>query len=150
MSNNQTNKIEFKIVTPEKVLYQDLVDGVTLPGIDGQITILPNHIPLISAIKPGEVLVKKAGKEELFSVTKGVVEIDGKTITFLTDAAERAEQIDEKRAEEARKKAEAIMAEAHHGEEGYVDAVAQMERALSRVKIARKRRHGGGSPTISQ
>lgn len=143
-------KIEFRIVTPEKVLYQDLVDSVSMPSIEGQITILPGHIPLISAIKPGEVLVKKAGKEVFFSVTKGIVEIDGKTITFLTDAAERAEQIDEKRAEEAKKRAQAVMAEVRHGEEGYTDAVAQMERALSREKIARKRRHGGGSPSIQQ
>lgn len=147
MSNH---KIEFKIVTPEKVLYQDLVDSVSMPSIEGQITILPGHIPLISAIKPGEVLVKKAGQEVFFSVTKGIVEIDGKTITFLTDAAERAEQIDEKRAEEAKKRAQAVMAEVRHGEEGYIDAVAQMERALSREKIARKRRHGGSSPSIQQ
>lgn len=137
--------IELKIVTPEKIIYQEMVSGVSFPTIDGEITVLPNHIPLISAIKPGELKIKKDGKTEFFSVTRGVLEVDGKTMTLLTDAAERAEDIDEKRAEEAREKAKKLMAETRHGEEGYTDAVAQLERAMSRLRIARKKTRGSRS-----
>lgn len=143
------HKIELKIVTPEKVLYQELVESVSFPTPDGEITILPHHIPIISAVKPGELKIKKDSKEEFFSVTKGVVEIDGKTITFLTDAAERATDVDEKRAEEAIKKAQSIMSEQRQDEEGYAEAMAQMERAMSRMKIAKKHRHGGSRPSIN-
>lgn len=142
--------IEFKIVTPEKVLYKDQIESVSFPTMDGEITVLPNHIPLIAAVKPGELRIKKDGKEEFFSVTKGVVEIDGQTITFLTDAAERAHDVDEKRAAQAMERAQAIMSEKRHDEEGYADAVAQLEKALSRVRIAKKHRHGGGKVTFNE
>lgn len=143
------HKIEFKIVTPEKVLYKDQVESVSFPTMDGEITVLPNHIPLIAAVKPGELRIKKDGKEEFFSVTKGVVEIDGQSITFLTDAAERAHDVDEKRADEAIKRAQAVMSEKRHDEEGYADAVAQLEKALSRVRIAKKHRRGGSMPSLN-
>lgn len=142
--------IQLKIVTPEKILYQEMIESVSFPTPEGEITILPHHIPLISAVKPGELKIKKEGKAEFFSVTKGVVEIDGKTITFLTDAAERATEVDEKRAQEAIERAKTVMSEQHHDEEGYADAVAQMERALSRIKIAKKHRHGGSRPSMGE
>lgn len=136
-------KIELKIVTPEKVLYEGSVEGVSIPTIEGEITVLPGHIPVISAIKAGELRIKKEGNEEYFSITRGVAEISGNSIVILTEAAERAEEVDEKRAEEARKKAKDLMDKVKMGEEGYADAVAQLERALSRMKIAKKkRRHG--------
>jgi len=134
--------IELKIVTPEKVVYDAQVESVSFPTMEGEITILPNHVPLISALKPGELKIKKEGKEEFFHVTKGVAEVDGKTITLLTDAAERAEDIDEKRAEEARNKAKELMASTRTDDEGYAEAVSQMERALSRMRIAKKNRRG--------
>ncbi len=136
-------KIELKIVTPEKVLYEGTVEGVSIPTVEGEITVLPGHIPVISAIKAGELKIKKEGKDEFFLITRGVAEIDGHNITILTDAAERAEEIDEKRAEEARKKAKDLMNKVKVDEEGYADAVAQLERALTRMKIARKRRRHG-------
>lgn len=140
--NNMEKQIQLKIVTPEKVIYDDMVDGVSFPTIDGEITILPHHIPLISAIKPGELKIRKGKDYEYFAVMKGVLEMDGKTITFLTDAAERAEEIDEKRAEEAREKAKQLMASERKDEEGYTDAVAQLERALIRTRMARKHARG--------
>ena len=137
------NTIELKIVTPEEILLQEVIEKVSIPTVEGEITILPNHIPLMSAMKPGELKIVRDGKQEFFSVTKGVIEVDGKSITILTDAAERAEAIDEKRAEEATKRAEEIMSQKRHEEEGYVDAVAELERALSRIKIVRKRKSRG-------
>jgi len=117
--------------------------------MEGEITILPDHLPIIAAMKPGELKIKKEGKENYFSVTRGVVEVDGKSITILTDAAEKAEEIDEKRAKEAQERAKALMSEKRHDEESYSDAVAQLERALSRLRIARKRSRGSRS-SISQ
>jgi F-type H+-transporting ATPase subunit epsilon len=136
------DKIELKIVTPEKVVYQDLVESVSIPTVDGEITVLPGHIPIISGVKAGELRIKKGTSQDMFSITRGVAEVDGHTITILTDAAEKAEDIDEKRAEEARKKAKDLMSSTKVDEEGYADAVAQLERALSRMRIARKKRRG--------
>jgi F-type H+-transporting ATPase subunit epsilon len=143
-------QIELKIVTPEKVLYQGMVDAVSVSTREGEITVLPDHLPIIAAIKPGELRIKVDGKVNAFSITRGVAEVDGKTITILTDAAEKAEEIDEKRAEEARKKAKDIMAGVRGDEEKYVDAVAHLERALSRLRIARRRKSGGHMPNLNQ
>lgn len=140
--------IEFKIVTPEKVIYHDSVESVSLPTVDGEITVLPQHIPLVSAIKSGEMKIKKDGKEQYFSVIRGVVQVDGMKMTLLTDAAERAEEIDEKRAFEAKERAKALMEQKKVGEEGYADAVAHLERALSRLKIAKRKGKGGHAPHI--
>ena len=134
--------IELKIVTPDRVLLQETVEGVSIPTVEGEITILPEHLPIIAAMKPGELRIKKEGKESFFAVTRGVVEVDGKLITVLVDAAERAEEIDEKRAEEAKERAKALMTEKRTDEELFTNASAELERALSRIKIARKRAHG--------
>ena len=138
-------QLELKIVTPEKVVYDGFVESVSFPTVEGEITILPNHIPIISAIKPGELKIKKEGSYEYFSVTKGVIEMDGKMITVLIDAAERAEEIDEERAEKARVKAQELMSKERKDEEGYAEARAQFERALARLKIAKKKSRGRSS-----
>jgi len=145
-------QIELKIITPEKVLYQEMVDSVSFQTMEGEITVLPDHLPIISAIKPGELKIKKGKEIEYFSVTRGVAEVDGKNIMILTDAAEKAEEIDIARADEARQKAKEIMSQKKVDEEGYADAVAHLERAISRAKIAKRRRSGGGShvPNINQ
>ena len=94
-------------------------------------------------MKPGELKIKKNDSVSYFSVTKGVAEIDGKSITILTDAAERAEEIDAERAEQAKKKAQELMSQTRRTEESYTDVVAQMERALSRSKIAQRKKARG-------
>lgn len=143
-------QFELKIVTPEKVIYQDVVEAVSMPTRDGEITVLPGHLPVIAAIKPGELRIKRDGKVEFFHVTRGVAEIDGTSITMLTDAAEKAEEINEQRAEEARAKAKAMIEGVKVGEEQYADAVAQLERAISRLKIARRRSSGGRPQSFNQ
>ncbi len=138
-------EIKLKIVTPEKVLYEGMVESVSFPTVDGEITVLAHHIPIISAVKAGELKIKASGKEEFFHVTKGVLEVDGETIILLTDAAERSEAIDEKRAQEAHERAKQIMAEKRTDIESYAEAVAQLERALSRLKVVRRRKGGKSS-----
>lgn len=137
-----SKKIHLKIVTPDKVLLDKEVDSVSIPTVEGEITVLPAHIPILAGMKPGELRIKEDKKEEFFSVMRGVAEVDGKTITILTDAAEYAEEIDEQRAEEAHKAAKELMTKKRDGEEGYTEAIADLERALSRIKIVRKRRRG--------
>ncbi|MFA6918440.1 MAG: ATP synthase F1 subunit epsilon [Candidatus Gracilibacteria bacterium] len=137
-------EIKLKIVTPEKVLYEGMVEAVSFPTVDGEITVLPHHIPIIAAIKAGELKIKKAGKDEFFHVTKGVLEVDGEMITLLTDAAERSLEIDEKRAQEAHERAKQVMAEKRTDIESYAEATAQLERALSRLKVVRRRRGSAG------
>lgn len=143
------NKLRLKVVTPEKLMYEGEVDAVVLPSMEGQITIMPNHIPLITGVKPGELKLVHGKEEEFFSITKGVIETDGDTVTLLTDACERVEELDEQRALDAMKKAKEIMSKDYKDKVGYTEAISELERAVSRIKIIKKRR-GGARTSIDQ
>jgi F-type H+-transporting ATPase subunit epsilon len=133
------SKIKFKIVTPERTVFENEIDQATLPTQDGEITVLPNHIPLISALKPGDLMIKKDGEEIDLAVSGGIVEVQNNEITILADTAERAEEIDLARAEEARKQAEDLKKEAVRMDDTeYAAAAAFLERNLARIKVARK------------
>ena len=133
------NTIKFKIVTPERTVYESEIDQVTLPTQDGEITVLPNHIPLISVLTSGELVAKKGGEEIAMAVSGGMVEVRKNEITILADTAERAEEIDIKRAEEARERAEKLKDEKIRMDETeYAAVAALMERNLARIKVARK------------
>ncbi len=139
MSNK--SKIRFSIVTPEKKIFEDLVDAVSLPTKDGEITVLPHHIPLISTIIPGEIKIKKESEEIPLSVAGGFVEIKGMSeVVILADAAERVEEIDIERAEQAKIRAEKLMKEKSQDKVAFADATAALQRALARIKIAEKYR----------
>ena len=136
MSNN---KIKFKIVTPERIVYESEIDQVTLPAQEGEITVLPNHIPLISVLMPGELIAKNDSEEIAMAVSGGIVEVRSNEITILADTAERAEEIDLKRAEEARERAEKLKDEKIRSDETqYATAAAIFEKNLARIKVARK------------
>ncbi len=131
--------IKFKIVTPERTVYESEIDQITLPTADGEITVLPNHIPLISVIAPGELIVKKGDEEVMMAVSGGMIEVGENEITILADTAERAEEIDLKRAEEARARAEKLKEEKIRVDETeYATAAAILEKNLARIKVARK------------
>ncbi len=134
------DKMKLKIVTPDKTLYDSDVSYIVVPALDGQISVLPGHIPLISAIKPGEIKIVNEGKEDFFSITKGVLETDGKSVTIIADSGERAEEIDEKRALEALSRAKDMMSKEYKDKVSYADAISELERATSRLKIVKKRR----------
>jgi F-type H+-transporting ATPase subunit epsilon len=132
-------KIKFKIVTPEKTVYEDSIDQLTLPTREGEITVLPNHIPLISVLAPGELIAKKGEEETVMAVSGGMVEVRKNEITILADTAERAEEIDLARAEEAKERAEKLKDEKIRADEtGYATAAAILEKNLARIKVARK------------
>ncbi len=132
-------KIGFEIVTAERAVYSDEVDVVVAPGVEGQLAILPNHAPLMTMLQPGELMVRKAGEEESIFVSGGFLEVQANKVTVLADTAERAEEIDTARAEEARRRAEQRVA-TPASEADHARAQAAMLRSLMRLKVAQKGR----------
>ena len=90
-------KLHFEIITPNKVVFNDEIDSITLPTSEGEITILPGHIPLIAPTKPGEIMIKKNGALHHMAVMGGFVEISENKVRLMAEAAELAEEIDERR-----------------------------------------------------
>jgi F-type H+-transporting ATPase subunit epsilon len=131
--------IKLEIVTPEAKTFSEDVDMVTLTGIDGEMGILPQHMPLMTQLVPGEILVKKGGDNFLLAVGDGFVQVTGEKISILTDMAIRAENIDEAAAEAARKRAEERLSQ-KLTEEDAAMVQASLLNALAQLKV--KRRHG--------
>lgn len=135
------NKINFKIVTPERTVFEDSVDQATLPVSDGEITILPNHRSYIASLKAGEIAIKKDGEEINLAVSGGFIEFHNNSLVVLADAAERAEEIDLAQAEEARKRAEDLKNQAVSiDDEEYARVASAIQRESARIKVARKHR----------
>lgn len=134
-------KIKFKIITPEKTVYDQEVDQATLPVADGEVTILPNHRSYIASLKAGEIMLRN-GKEEIhLAVSGGFIEFDKNNLIILADTAERAEEIDEQRAEEARKRAEDLKKQKiFAGEVEYAGVASLVEKEMARIKVAKKHR----------
>lgn len=136
-----TPKINLQIITPEKIAYKDKADQITLPTGDGEITILANHIPLISTMKHGELVIKNDGKEIPMAVCNGFIEVRRNCIIIMTDIAERVEEIDEQKAEEAKKKAKELLTEKDRmSDVAFADATALLEKSLARIRVARRRK----------
>ncbi|MDP3994125.1 MAG: F0F1 ATP synthase subunit epsilon [Candidatus Doudnabacteria bacterium] len=133
-------KIKFRIATPERVVYESEVDSVTCPTEMGEVTILPKHIPLVANLKAGELKTIQNGQENYFSLSGGFLEVrTNNEIVILADSAEHAHEIDMARAEEARGRAKKLMAEEVRSEEEYAVTAAALERALARIRVARRR-----------
>jgi len=138
-------KINFKIVTPEKTVFESEIDQATLPVLDGEVTILPNHRSYIAALKAGEIMLKVEGKEILMATAGGFIEFSKNTLVVLADRAERAEDIDVKRAEQARERAEALKKEKVNMDDmEYAKVAAMIEKETARIKVGRKHhtKHG--------
>ncbi len=127
--------IVLDVVTAERVVYSDKVDMVIAPGVDGELGILPNHAPLMTTLQPGELRVRKGNTESSIVVTGGFLEVRPDRVIVLADAAERAEEIDIERAEEAKRLAQEKLKE--HTD--VIQAEAQLRRALVRLKVSEKR-----------
>jgi len=137
--------LEFKIATPERVVFEaKAVESITLPTKMGEITILPDHLPLVSSLVAGEVRVKVGGEEISMAVSGGFIEVKPGQVVVLADTAERAEEIDVKRAEEARERAKKTMEEKKIEAEDYTGLTAKIERELARIKVVRKHRERKG------
>lgn len=134
------NAFTFKIVTPERVVFEKQVSQVTLPTALGEITVLPNHIPLVSSMMAGEISLKdEHGKEEFFSVSGGFAEVYPRAFVILADTAEMAHELDEARATEAhRRAAELLHTRAGSMDHDYAALKVLMDKELARLKVARR------------
>jgi|SRR5581483_3608096 F-type H+-transporting ATPase subunit epsilon len=132
------NTLKLEIVTPDAKTYSEDVDMVTLPAVEGEMGIYPQHVPLMTQIVSGEVAVRKDGRDYFLAVGEGFVEITGERVAIMTDMAIRAENIDEAKAEEARRRAEARLAERLDDEESAMVSAA-LAHSLAQLKV--KRRH---------
>ena len=131
------NTLKLEIVTPEAKTYSDDVEMVTLPGVEGEMGIYPMHVPLMTQIVSGEVMVRKGGQDLYLAVGEGFVEITGDRVAILTDMAITADAIDEAQAEEARKRAEARLKEKLSEEEA-ASANAALLHSLTQLKVKRR------------
>ena len=132
--------LRLEIVTPDATMYSEAVDMVTLPGVEGQLGILPQHIPLMTPIVAGEIIVRVDGQDHFLVVGEGFVEITGDHVAILTDLAISAENIEEAKAEEARQLAAARLREAMSSEE--VAAVnAALARSMAQLRVKRRKRN---------
>ena len=132
-----TTRLE--IVTAERVVFSEDVDAVIAPGIEGQLGILPYHAPLMTTLMPGELLVRKGGEEFSLAISGGFVEVRPDRIIILADAAERVEEIDVARAEEAKRRAEERL-KAPAAEADMFRAEAALRRSLVRLEVAARRK----------
>ena len=132
------NTIRLEIVTPEATVYSEDVDMVTLPGVEGQMGVLPQHARLMTQLVPGELIVNKGGHDDFMAVGEGLVEITNKHVSIVTNMAIAIDKIDEAAAEEARQRAAARLREKLSSEE-VASVNASLARSLAQLHV--KRRH---------
>ncbi len=139
-----------EVVTAERTVFDDDVDLVVAPGIMGQLGVLPHHAPLMTALTYGELVLRRAGQEdEYIAIGGGFMEVGPDHVTILADSAERAEEIDEARAEAARRRAEELMAQKRQEDGELARAEAALRRSTIRLKVAKhKRRSGARTPKV--
>ena len=132
--------LKFKIATPESVVYEDEIFQVSIPTAAGEITVLPNHIPLVSILQAGELKITDKDGEQPFAISSGFLEIKSDNeIVILADSAERATEIDLDAAEEARKRAEDEMERAKSEENvDFAKLQAVIDREMNKVRVAKK------------
>lgn len=131
--------LSIQIITPERTVFAGVAKGITLPGIDGELTILPGHVPLISLLKTGEIVLHTTEGKRHMAIYGGFFEISDNKVKLLTDAAELEDEIDERRAREALERAQLAKDRAQDAVMS-AEAAAAIERALIRLKLAERRK----------
>ena len=137
-AGNQMATIKLEIVTPETKTFSEDVDMVTLTGVEGEMGILPQHMPLMTQLVAGEIIARKGAETIFLAVGDGFVQVTGERVAVLTDMAIKADDIDEAKAEEARQRAEARLAEKITGEE-MASASAALAHSLAQLKVKRRK-----------
>src|SRR5580765_2153798 len=132
-------KLKLEIVTPEETVYSEDVEMVTLPAVVGQIGIYPLHTPLITQMVPGEIIVHTNGSDLFIATGEGLIEVTADRVAVLTDLAVAADRIDEAKAEEARRRAEARLREKLSDEE-VASVNASLARSLAQLHVKRRQR----------
>lgn len=131
--------LKLEIVTPEAQIYSQDVEMVTLPGVEGEMGIYPMHVPLMTQVTSGELVARKDGRDHFLAIGEGFVEITGERVAVMTDMAMQADDIDEAKAEEARRRAEARLAEKLSDEES-ATVQAALAHSLAQLKVKRRTR----------
>ena len=131
--------LKLEIITPEGTVYADDVEMVTLPGIVGEMGVLPQHVPLMTQMVPGEIIVHKNGRDTFIATGEGLIEVEARRVSVLTDLPIAADRIDEAKAEEARRRAEARLREKLSDEE-VASVNASLARSLAQLRVKRRQR----------
>ena len=132
--------LRLEIVTPEAKAYSEDAEMVVLPGADGELGVYPNHVPVLTTLKPGELRVIKGGRETSLAVGEGFAEITADSISVLTDMALQSAAIDEQAAEDAVARAKAAM-EGDLGAEEVAAVQASLQKAIAQLHVKRRHRH---------
>jgi F-type H+-transporting ATPase subunit epsilon len=133
------NILKLEIVTPDATVYSEDVEMVTLPGMEGQMGIYPQHVRLMTQLVPGELIVQKGGHDSFLAVGEGLVEITNDRVAIVTDMAVPAENIDEAKAEEARQRAATRLREKLSSQE-VASVNAALARSLAQLSVRRRHR----------
>lgn len=141
-------KLYLEIITPEKVVFKDGVDEVIAPTVKGQISILPNHIGLLTQVASGEIIVKREGREYYLAITGGFLEVVNNKVSILADYAVRSEDIEIAKVQEAQKRAKNLMEE-KISKKDFAIAESQLRRSLLELKVAQRRKHARGALPIN-
>jgi F-type H+-transporting ATPase subunit epsilon len=132
--------LHLEVITPERKVYEEDVDMVVAPASEGYVGILPHHAPLFTTLGPGEFKVKRGGVEEVLAVFGGFMDVRADRVVVLTDAAEHAEEIDAGRAQQARDRAQQVLAAGPASAADEQRARAELQRALVRLRVSENRR----------
>src|SRR6266571_3235542 len=145
------NTLHVEVVTAERELYNGEANLVSAPGSEGRLGILPRHAALLTTLAPGDLRIELDGAEEPLFVSGGFLEVSDDNVTVLADTAEHAEEIDQARAEEARRRAQERLEQSQSDVER-ADLQGALERAMARLRVAElgRRRRGGRRPDIPQ
>jgi len=135
--------ILLEIVTPERLAYSDSVDSVVLPGIEGELGVLPHHAPLVSMLGVGELRIRKGGAEESFAIAGGFLQVRPDKVVVMAETADLASEIDLEKAQEARREAEKALEGAATDATDLAAARAQLQAALLRIRVAERRHREG-------
>lgn len=141
---SQRPTLRVLVLTSQQRVFEGEAEQVNAPGGDGELTVLPRHAPLLTTLKMGEMRVRVRGEDEGIFVAGGFLEVNNNVVTVLADDAERASQVDEARAEAARQRAQALVERAEGDADAQAAALAELERAVGRLRVAELQRLRSG------
>ena len=136
--------LQLDIITVDRVVYSNEAEAIVVPGIGGELGILPGHAPLMTILSTGQLIVRRQDNEDLIAITGGFIEVLNDKVVILADGAERAEEIDIARAEEAKRRAENQLTTSPLGSD-LTNAEAALRRSLVRIRIAEQRKKKRGT-----
>jgi len=135
--------IKLEIVTPERLVFDETVDGVTLPGSEGELGVLPHHAPLVSALGVGELRIRWGGSEDWFAIVGGFVQVLPDKVVVMAETADLSSEIDLEKAQAARRDAEQALESGYHEGMDLSAARAALQAALLRERVAQRRHREG-------